>query len=162
PRLDDLLAQIVRVAAPVVMQLLGHQNQNQGQTQSQGGGGLGPLVQAIVGALPGLVGQLSVDDPDPGGNRFAESMIFGIGDALLGSVIGQVAGPLLQVLPQLVNSANQQRLQMEESRNKLVSGIVDEVQKRLLLEQIQQAQQQAPAPQAADLQRLAALLQQAQ
>lgn len=179
PRLDDLLAQIVRVAAPVVLQLIGG-----GQTASSGsapaapagGNALGPLVQAIAGALPSLFGALTGAPQvshaqsllaTPAGNRFADTaqfsrpMVFGIDDALLIPLIGQVAGPLLNVLPQLVNSANQQRVQLEANRNKLVSDLVGDVERRMLLQQVLQAQQQAPAGQSADLQRLAALLQQA-
>lgn len=196
PRLDDLLAQIVRVAAPVVLQLLGNAGTAAGSPgsgsgstgsspaasaatpTSSGAGLLGPLVQAIASALPGLLGQLGSGHvsasqstllaPDTGAseNRFAgrqtlsQPMIFGIDDAIIGSVIGQVAGPLLQVLPQLLNSTNQTRVQLEQSRNHLVSDLVGQVERRMLLQQVLQAQQQASPSQSADLQRLADLLQQ--
>lgn len=182
PRLDDLLAQLVRVAAPAVLQLLG---QSGGAASGGGAGGgiaaaLGPLLQALVSALPGLAGQLSTSpvsagsqstllDPYAGvcknrftsGSQLSQPMVFGIDDALLIPLIGQIAGPLLNVLPQLLNSANQQRLQMRESQNHFVSDLVGQVERRMLLQQVMQAQQTAPAWQAADLQRLAELLQQA-
>jgi hypothetical protein len=189
PRIDDLLAQIVRVAAPVVLQLLGNQSATTvagasgsgATTQAAGsaGGALGPLIQAIVSVLPGLVGQLgggqvshaqsTLLSPHAGArvNRFttrqplSRPMIFGIDDAIIGSVIGQVAGPLLNVLPQLLNASNQQRVQLEQNRNHLVSDLVGQVERRMLLQQVLQAQQQAPPSQAADLQRLADLVQQA-
>jgi hypothetical protein len=137
------------------------------------------LLQALAAVLPGLVGQLGSahvsgaqsvrfePEADRAVNRFAgrqalaQPMIFGIDDAIIGSVIGQVAGPLLQVLPQLLNSSNQARVQLEQDRNHLVSDLVGKVQQRMLLQQVLQAQQQAPPSQAPDLQRLAELLQQA-
>lgn len=178
PRLDDLLAQIVRVAAPVVLQLLGGGGQT-AQPAAAGNGGLGGLIGAIVHALPGLIGgqatgtqvahQQSLLAPVGGGrNRFLEPqplarpMVFGIDDALLMPLIGQIAGPLVNVLPQLVNSANQQRVQLDAQRNQLITNLVGDVERRMLLQQVLQAQQQAPSAQAPDLQRLAQLLQQAQ
>ncbi|MHB8689636.1 MAG: hypothetical protein ACYDHH_00180 [Solirubrobacteraceae bacterium] len=192
PRLDDLLAQLVRLAAPAVLQLLGQAGGGTaagGAASSVGapsGGAatgpaaaLGPLLQALVGAVPGLVSQLSVSQTssspstllaphaEAGENRFTSGqklsrpMVFGIDDALLIPLIGQIAGPLLNVLPQLLNSANQQRLQMRESQNHFVSDLVGQVERRMLLQQVMQAQQSAPAGQTADLQRLAELLQQA-
>jgi hypothetical protein len=176
PRLDDLLAQIIRVAAPVVLQAFGGQS----TTPAAGAGSppLGGLVDAIVRALPGLLGQLTggaqlthtqslLAPAGGGGNRFVEPqplsrpMVFGIDDAVLGSLIGQVAGPLLNVLPQLMNSANQRRLQLDAQHNQLMTSLVGDVERRMLLQQVLQAQQQAPAGQSAELQQLASLLQQA-
>ncbi len=85
--------------------------------------------------------------------------MFGIDDALIASLIG----PLVQVLPQLMNSANQQRVQLRQSDNQLVGGILSEIQRRLLLDQVLAAQRQgspagSPGP---DLDALRALLEQA-
>ncbi len=200
PRVDDLLAQIARVAGPLVLQLLGQQGAPAaGAGGSVGGGGAGgggaggggaaaggapsgavaSLLQTIAGLLPGLVSQLSgpavsqgqsttfSGGADATTNRFnghpplSAPMIFGIDDVLLGSLVGQVAGPLLNVLPQLLNATNQQRLQLQQNQNHLVSEAVGDVERRMLLQQVLQAQQQAPSGQAADLARLADLLQQA-
>ena len=175
PRLDDLLAQIVRVAAPLVLQLLGQQGPSAANASAAP---IGPLLQAVAGVVPGLVSQPSTTTPvshsqstlltpDAGAteNRFAtgrpalsQPMVFGIDDAILGSLVAQVAGPLLQVLPQLLNASNQQRVQLQQDRNHLVSDLVGQVQRRMLLQQVLQAQQQAPPAQAPDLQRLADLL----
>ena len=185
PRLDDLLAQIVRVAAPVVLQAFGGQSTTPavGASAAPAAGAasaapLGGLLDAIVRALPGLLGQLTGGTPvahqqsllapvGGGGNRFLEPqplarpMVFGIDDALLGTLIGQVAGPLLNVLPQLMNSANQRRLQLDAQHNQLMTSLVGDVERRLLMQQVMQAQQQASPGQSGDLQRLADLLQQA-
>jgi hypothetical protein len=175
PRLDDLLAQIVKVAGPIVAQLLaqpgtpGAQAPAAGSPPAAGAApAVGSLLQAIVGVLPGLLGQLSTpqsiaERPPPAGNRFANGhalarpMVFGIDDALLGAFAGQIVG----VLPQLLNSVNQQRVQLQQGNNKLVSDLVGQVERRMLLQQVLQAQQQAQSGQSRDLAQLAALLQQA-
>jgi hypothetical protein len=96
-------------------------------------------------------------------NRFAAAkrtawsrpFIFGIDDA----IIGALAGPILNVLPQLVNSANQQRLQTQQANNKLITDALTQVNQRMLMEQLLAAQQKAQGDQAAQL---AALQQQLQ
>ena len=153
-------------------------------TQASGGGGsvnLGSLVQAIGTALPGILklfgGGASVSasqstllrpDVKTHENRFAgrqalaEPMIFGLDDVVIGQLVGQIVGPFVKALPELLNSNNQARVQLDQSRNHLVSDLVGQVQRRMLLEQVLQAQQQAPPSQAAQLQQLASLLQQAE
>src|SRR5439155_1623046 len=59
PRLDDLLAQIVRVAAPVVLQAFGGQSTTPAAGTPASAAPLGGLLDAIVRALPGLLGQLT-------------------------------------------------------------------------------------------------------
>jgi len=71
--------------------------------------------------------------------QFSRPFIFGIDDALLGAMIG----PIVQALPQLMNSANQKRVQMKQADNKLMSDIISDINRRRLLEQLVQAQ---PAP----------------
>jgi hypothetical protein len=183
PAIGDLLTQIVRVAGPIVMQLLGQpQAAAQGGTLPAAGGAAGAppvpaqanpiagLVEAILKVIPGLAGpalsgQSSVLSAEQSLNRFgngagtvfARPFVFGIDDALIGAAIGQ----FVQILPQLMNAANQKRIQLQQSHNKLVGDIVSDVNRRLLLEQVLAAQRQAPAGQNADLAKLAELLQQA-
>jgi hypothetical protein len=87
--------------------------------------------------------------------EWSQPFIFGIDDALLGTI----AGPLLNVLPQLVNAANQQRLQTQQANNKLITDALAQVNQRMLMEQLLAAQQKAQGDQAAQL---AALQQQLQ
>ena len=89
------------------------------------------------------------------GREWSRPFIFGIDDAL----IGAIAGPLLNVLPQLMNAANQQRLQTQQANNKLITDALAQVNQRMLAEQLLAAQQKAQGDQAAQL---AALQQQLQ
>jgi hypothetical protein len=79
--------------------------------------------------------------------EWSKPFIFGIDDALLGAI----AGPLLNVLPQLVNAANQQRLQTQQANNKLITDALAQVNQRMLMEQLLAAQQKASGDQAAQL-----------
>ncbi|HLO60195.1 MAG TPA: hypothetical protein VK179_15705 [Bacteroidales bacterium] len=86
--------------------------------------------------------------------EFSHPFIFGIDDAL----IGTLAGPVLQVLPQLLTAVNQQKLQKQAQNNKLITDLLADTNKRRILEQLLQSQsEQANAAKA----QLAALLQQA-
>ena len=68
-------------------------------------------------------------------------MIFGVDDAIIASL----AGPLLNVLPQLMNAANQKRIQLRQADNQLVGGILSDINKRLLMDKLLEAQQAAQA-----------------
>jgi hypothetical protein len=172
PALGDLLTEIMRIAGPIVAGLLGgsagagQPPANSPATSAAAAPMLLGLLEALlrqvpgVSAVPASTGQSL---PSGGASRFAngrdyaEPFIFGIDDALLGAVIGQV----VQVLPQLANAAGQQRVQLQADRNKLVGDIVGDVQQRILLTQLLEAQRQAPAGQAPELSQLIALLGQA-
>jgi hypothetical protein len=196
PLLGDLLSQIVKVAAPIVVNLLGGAgapgttvtgpgaaaggtaaNGHAAAGQSPGLDGLAALLVNLFRAIPGLAtpasiaagvsGAQSVASGERGGNRFLGSgngqlsrpFIFGIDDAIIGALVGQV----VQVLPQLMNSANQGRIQLKQANNKLITDILGGINQRLLLQQVTQAQAQAQAnaqPVSADLAQLAQLLQQ--
>jgi hypothetical protein len=177
--LEDLLAGIVKVAAPSVLNLLsgGSNGGAAAGAASPGGSGqfdlLATLLKTILGSIGGSVGTnvskpQTLLSPAVNDNRFASTQrggfsqpfIFGIDDALLGALIG----PLVQVLPQLMNSANQRRVQLKQADNKLVTDILSDVNRRMLLEQLLQAQRQPAAGQpdsSADLNQLLQLLQQA-
>jgi hypothetical protein len=184
--LDDLLGSITQAAAPLLARLLGGSGRVGKVTipggpppaaQPTGGGDtaalLATLLKAVLDNIPGAASLSLGASRSPAGssihvNRFADGnaelsrpFIFGIDDAL----IGALAGPLLQALPQLLNAANQQRLQAKQADNKLIADILSDVNRRMLLTQLLQAQAQAPAAGAggvspADLARLQQLLQQ--
>lgn len=71
---------------------------------------------------------------------YARPMVFGIDDALLGALAGpvlsNVAGPLIQLLPQLLNAANQQKLARQELTNQQVSNLLSQVNRSILLDQL--------------------------
>jgi hypothetical protein len=192
--IEDLLSTVLKAAAPILSNLLKNPDGSGSSAASGSSGGtndsglagiLGSILKAILSAIqtpPAGVKAQSVD-----GNRFMGSdgmgsngmslngstsigmgysrpFIFGIDDAL----IGTLAGPILNVLPQLMNAANQQRLQMKHADNKLMTDLVSDVNRRLLLQTLLQAQAQKPpangssdATQNPDLSALIALLQQA-
>jgi hypothetical protein len=180
--LEDLLAGIVKIATPVILNLMGgaqnggRQNTPTNQTGSTGNADqtnlIALLLNTILGGVQGVVGgtsrQQSLNGSDVHDNRFLDMQnaqfsrpfIFGIDDALLGALIG----PVIQVLPQLMNAANQRRVQMKQTDNKLVTDILSEVNRRMLLEQLLQAQRQVPVGEqpgnAGELNQLIQLLQQ--
>src|SRR6185503_9620513 len=180
--LDDLLSGLVKVAAPVVLQMLG--SGGAGGASGSTGGGAGASSDLVGGVVTFLLKTLlsglqpgsaaAANSPAPvakaqsfsvatrGENRFVAAaqtqwsrpFIFGIDDALLATL----AGPLLNVLPQLVNAANQARLQAKQTDNKLVTDALAQVNQRMLMEQLLQAQQKSSGDQAAQLAQLKQLL----
>jgi hypothetical protein len=188
--LDALIGEIVKLAAPVVLDLL-KQAPAAGTPAAAGSAGAGGaplqgLMQILQGLLGGLGGLGTGGGPAAASgagalakvaslprrhdehNRFvtggplhvAEPFIFGIDDALIASLIG----PLLQVLPQLMNAANAKRIELKKADNQLMAGIVSDVQKRLMLDKVLEAQRAAQAQgpaapvDAAQLEALAGLL----
>ena len=169
--LESLLGEVVKLASPVVLDLIKNAVGGRGGAApaagTTGGGGtatgapaagaptdiLGQILQSLLGALsgPGTASAPPLSQPASlgmGGNRFAaeraryvKPMIFGIDDAL----IAAVAGPILQVLPQLVNAANQKKIELRKSNNQLMGGIVSEVNKRLMMDKLLEAQKAAAA-----------------
>lgn len=130
---------------------------------------LAGLIEAILRHIPGLSGlsgqQSRFVSMSLSGNRFgdrrvmSQPFVFGIDDALIGAAIGQV----IQILPQLANAAGQKRVQLQAGQNKLMTDIMSDVNRRLLLQQILDAQRTSAGSgaQAPDLSTLAALLEQA-
>ena len=176
--LEGLLGEVVKIASPVVLDLLKNVMAGRGGSAPAGGGSttaatppaggttasgapapaaptdmLGQVLQSLLGALsgtPAAAGNLSSPTSVPmnGGNRFANGaarystpMIFGIEDA----IIAAVAGPIIQVLPQLLNSANNRRIEMRKSDNQLMGGIISDVNKRLMMDKLIEAQKAAAA-----------------
>jgi hypothetical protein len=164
---DDVLAGIAKLAAPLVQDLLQTGTQGGGKAGA-GGDGLAKVLAALLRSLfgDGAAGASTAKSLSANGgahnNRFidgeyARPFIFGIDDAL----IGALAGPLLQALPQLLNAVNQRKIQMKQADDRLISDLVSDVDRRLLLQQLIAAQPQSGAAAGPDLQKLIAMLQQA-
>lgn len=183
--IEDLLSGILKVAGPIVLNLLSG-NQKDGQQKTPSGGNsdgkgvgdiLGFLLKTLLGGLQGANGQAVSHGQSLNGNswnrnssgnrfmgtktpEFSRPFVFGIDDALLGAVIGQV----VQILPQLANAAVQQRIQLRQANNKLTEDVLSEANRRMLLEQLLQARRQpqsgAQPGDAADMDQLIQLLQQ--
>ncbi len=179
--IEDLLSGILKVAGPIVLNLLnGNQKDGQqkdGQQKTPSGGNsdgkgvgdiLGFLLKTLLGGLQGGNGQVVSQSQSWNGNssgnrfmgtkspEFSRPFIFGIDDALLGAVIGQ----FVQILPQLANAAVQQRIQLRQANNKLTTDVLSEANRRMLLEQLLQAQRQPqPGAQPVDPAALAQLVQ---
>lgn len=165
---EDLLAGLVKLATPLVTSLLG------GAQGAPGAGAavvspevLAQLLKLVLGSLPGAGGvalgksmslaQSAVSRFDGDDSRqLARPFIFGIDDALLGVMIG----PIIQALPQLLNAANQQRLQMKTADNKLVTDILSETNRRMMLDRLMESQADASQAKSDDLKQLVELLQQ--
>jgi hypothetical protein len=177
--IGDLLGQIAKIAAPIVANLLsnapaGAAANGAGSGTAAGGAGsgtgatpfdiIGRVLQSVIGALqlPAATGAapLSIATSSRFRNGgLSRPFIFGIDDALIASL----AGPVLQVLPQLMNAVNQNRLQMKQSQNQLITNLVSSVNQRLMVDKLLEAQRQAAAAQpggGASLSDLIQLLQQ--
>lgn len=107
----------------------------------------------------------------PLANRFVADgytrpMVFGVDDALVAAVAGpalsSLVGPLVQVLPQLLNAANKQKLDRQVQIDKSVTDLLSQVDRTILMQQLIAAQNQPvnPGITSSDLGAIAALLQQ--
>ena len=157
--LGDLLGQIAKIAAPIVASLLGNASSGAAANGAAAGGAasgagatpfdiIGRVLQSVIGALqlPAATGAapLSIATSSRFRNGgLSRPFIFGIDDALIASL----AGPVLQVLPQLMNAVNQNRLQMKQSQNQLITNLVSSVNQRLMVDKLLEAQRQASAAQ---------------
>jgi len=184
--IEDVLGTIIKVAAPVVLKMLGTDGAAGGGSGGGNGSDSSPVASVASFLLKTLLGGLQPAATAPASsppatdppkettkslsgtmtlaeNRFlaakrtnwSRPFIFGVDDAL----IGMLAGPLLNVLPQLMNAANQQRLQTQAADSKLASDALTQVNQRLLMQQLLAAQQKAQGDQAAQLAALQAQLQ---
>jgi hypothetical protein len=169
---EDMLASIAKVAAPIVEGLLKPPPAEAGKDKSNGGDGLAAVLATLLRSILGGAGSASVPSTTKSmsvagagrANRFANGelshpFIFGVDDAL----IAALARPILQALPQLMNAANQHKLQMKQADNRLISDLVSDVNRRLMLQQLAAAQPSGGSSSAAspELAQLIALLQQA-
>jgi hypothetical protein len=180
--LDDLLSGIVKLAAPAVLQMLGGDGGgNQNAASAAASPVTGVVTFLLKTLLSGLTPAAAAPSTQPASaatahtqslspvrgleNRFvaarrtawSQPFIFGIDGALLATI----AGPLLKVLPELVNAANQSRIQAKQADNKLIADALATVNQRMLMEQLLQAQQHSSGSQQSELAQLQQLLQQA-
>jgi hypothetical protein len=173
--IEDILGSLVRAVLPAAISML-TPGTNAGNTAPASGGNtssqnpanmltglLGAIMRAVAPAIPGISGQQSVStaqshdnrfcadiytdcDKSAGGNQFAKPFVFGIDDALLASLAGPLIQQGVQLLPQLINAANQHKLQTLQANNQLMTTLAGDVQKRLMLQQLLQHQQPGAAP----------------
>ena len=177
--IDDVLGSVIKLATPLVSQLLagaaGGTGTGAGASNTANSSPNGPLANVLAVLLQAIMGNpasapvataksLSLgsakDDNRFAADQFSRPFIFGVDDALLIPLIGSLAGPVLQMLPQLMNSANQRKLQMKQADDKLIGDILSDVNRRLLLQQLANAQPAAGAD-APEVGKLMALLQNA-
>ncbi|MEV6598584.1 hypothetical protein AB0M36_17160 [Actinoplanes sp. NPDC051346] len=154
PGLGDLLGQLVKLAGPVVADLLKPGSAAVAPAAPAAPGTIvAELLRTILGAVAspapaGVSAQQSLVRPrisGPTRNRFAgapfaRAQIFGIDDALIASLIG----PIIQVLPQLVNAAAQEKIQLRQANNKLITDLMSGLDRRRMMELLSQARAASP------------------
>ena len=171
--LEDVLAGVVKLAAPLVEQLLGAgpKEVNNGKAPPAASviGGqdalakvLAVLLKSILGGagqpLSGTSQSLSISSSSSVANRFdqvqfSHPFIFGIDDALIGTILG----PVLKILPELLNSANNRKIAERQADDKLMSDIESGINRRLILQQLANSQPANTTP-SPELQKLMDLL----
>jgi hypothetical protein len=158
--LESILGELVKIAGPIVSNL-----QNQAQAppaNSQAGspppvqespiGAIFDVLKAVlnsVGALTGTSSAKSLSLAESGSRllpgssdaSYAKPFIFGIDDVLIASLVG----PVLQALPQLINAANQKRVDLRKADTTMMGGMLAEIEKRMLMEKLIDAQKAAHA-----------------
>jgi hypothetical protein len=187
----DLLSEIIKVAGPIVVGIVsGIEKNNEGNPAAAGAtktdvpqvGMFNTILDALLQAIspakdaPQLSAPKSITTFPEQSNRFmsrknkelAKPFIFGIDDALLATlaapIISSVAGPLLQMVPQLIGADNPHKLQQEQADNKFITDVLSENNRDALLKQFLGNQPQsngsAAAPAGIDMNQLMKLLQQ--
>ncbi len=160
---EDLLAGIIRVATPLVTGLI---NGLQNTPVSDGAANIGTpalgMFNTIIDTFLRGINNTTPNAAPPSGianahslsyassqtnDRYAKQFIFGIDDAIIASLAGpileKVVGPAIALLPQLVGSHNQVKLQNRQMNNRLVTDLVSDVNRRMILQQFLQSQQAA-------------------
>jgi hypothetical protein len=98
-----------------------------------------PQVSAPAAAAPSS-GTMTLHNRLVDGRPYAAPLIFGIDDALIGALAGpvlsNVVGPLVQMLPQLANLANQQKLARQALTTQQISDLLSQVDRTMLLQQL--------------------------
>ncbi|HVI43984.1 MAG TPA: hypothetical protein VM802_03925 [Chitinophaga sp.] len=165
--IEDILGSLVRAVLPAAINVLSPPATGSGSGSSGSGtaGGatgmlanlLGAVLRVVAPSIPGFSAPQSVDTPmvndnnrfDVNGadnNQFSKPFVFGIDDALLASLAGPIIQQGMQLLPQLINAANQHKLQTLQANNQLMTTLAGDVQRRLMLQQLLQHQPAAGAP----------------
>ena len=177
--IEDILLNGIKAAVPAVLELLGKMQNGDGKTGDAAKpetllqpGILNSLLQALLHgfAAPANVSKQSSlvmaggsDDNrfDEGNPEYSRPFIFGIDDALLATLAGPLLQEGLKLLPQLLTAQNQGKLQKQAASNKLITDILADTNKRLMLQQVLDHQQPAAGQAAgANVAQLLQLLQQ--
>ena len=180
----DLIGAVVQKAAPIVLDLL-NKSPAMASSTDPTANLLATVLKSVLGALaqnqPSATAPATAVATAPAAaavkpasydvrelSRFMPNvrpMIFGIDDALIGAIAGpvlsNVLGPLAQVLPQLVNAANQQKLARQALTDKQITDLLSQVDRTTLMQQLISAQNMPvnPGVASSDLGALASLLQ---
>ncbi|NLR77988.1 hypothetical protein [Chitinophaga eiseniae] len=159
---EDILGGLVRAVLPAAISYLNPQTTTAAPGSGASGNNsntnmltnlLGAVLRAVAPSIPGFSGQQSISyaadsdnrfgnysDDLPGNNQFSKPFVFGIDDALLASMAGPIIQQGLQLLPQLINAANQHKLQTLQANNQLMSTLAGDVQRRMMMQQLMQNQ----------------------
>ncbi len=156
---DDLLGSLVQAAVPIVQQLLAPAAAGSpaptggaGATAAPAGGDqlatlLATLLRSLLGSATGALATTSSVRSRNRLTEHARPMLFGVDDALLaalaGPVLSSIAGPLVQALPELLNSANQHRLDSRREDYRMIAEIMQGLDRGQLIDRLASA---APAP----------------
>ncbi len=166
----DILAEIIKVAAPIVLGIVSGIAKNGESAPPANGtpktdvpqvGMFNTLLDMLLKGLaptgkeaPLLSAPKSMASAGGNGNRFllrknnefARPFIFGIDDAIIASVaapiLASIAGPLLQMVPQLIGADNPHKLQQEIADDKFVTDILSESNRETLMKQFLENQAQ--------------------
>jgi hypothetical protein len=165
--IEDILGSLVRAVLPAAIGMLNPGAGSSNGTASAGSSGkaapapagdTSSLLTSLLGALmkavaPGLSGQQSIQEednrfhkPQAVNNQFSRPFVFGIDDALLATLAGPIIKQGMELLPQLINAANQHKLQTLQANNQLMTTLAGDVQRRLMLQQLLQNQPASAAP----------------
>ncbi|GAA3932852.1 hypothetical protein GO495_16740 [Chitinophaga oryziterrae] len=169
--IEDILGSLVKAVLPTAIGMLNPAAGNSsggagaGAAASASGGAahgdtsslltslLGALIKAVAPNIPGLSGQQSIQEehnrfqkPQAINNQFSRPFVFGIDDALLATLAGPIIKQGMELLPQLINAANQHKLQTLQANNQLMTTLAGDVQRRLMLQQLMQNQPASAAP----------------
>ncbi|SFD84166.1 hypothetical protein SAMN05518672_103463 [Chitinophaga sp. CF118] len=160
--LTSLLGAMLRAVAPNIPglplggSLSGQQSVN-GQRFMNGQGSFSGQQsvngQRLMNGQRSFSGEQSVSDnrfhyyqnTQTNNKQFSRPFIFGIDDALLATLAGPIIQQGMQLLPQLINAANQHKLQTLQANNQLMTTLAGDVQRRMMLQQLMQNQPQAAA-----------------
>jgi hypothetical protein len=165
--IEDILGSLVRAVLPAAINMLNPSPSGNASNNSSGGAGhaatgdtssllaslLGAVLKAVAPGIPGLSGQQSITEEDNRfhkaqavNNQFSRPFVFGIDDALLATLAGPIIKQGMELLPQLINAANQHKLQTLQANNQLMTTLAGDVQRRLMLQQLLQNQPASAAP----------------
>ncbi len=155
--LEDILSSLLRNALPAAIGMMGGSGGNAGSSAPATAAApnntalnavsslLNLLLRSVTGGVPSLSGQQSFASSNGSHNRFANPhsqfsspFIFGIDDALLATLAGPLIQQGVQLLPQLINAANQHRLDTLRANNQLMTTLNADVQRRLMMQQLLQ------------------------